>query len=138
MLQLSTFQKEKINYLYPCSSGIVNSSCPLNIFFLFDSILVWKHVVGIYIYNSLEVAIERVGFVFRQVGSSKFDQKYLSGHGSGSGRFGHGSGLGRFNHESGSGRFGPGRVGSGFRSNTIGFFGSRVISDRVGSGFGFL
>jgi hypothetical protein len=30
------------------------------------------------------------------------------------------------------------RVESGFRSNTIGFFGSRVISDRVGSGFGFL
>jgi hypothetical protein len=30
------------------------------------------------------------------------------------------------------------RLGSGFRSNTIGFFGSRVISDWAGSGFGFL
>jgi hypothetical protein len=65
--------------------------------------------------SQAEVAIGWVEFGFGQVGSGKFDQKNLSGHGSGPGRFGLGQVSGR----------------------TLSvFFGSRVI--RAGLGFGFL
>jgi hypothetical protein len=61
-----------------------------------------------------------------------------SGSGSGSGGLDRVSLIKKICQVMGRVRVDSMQVGSGFRSNTIGFLGSRVISGRAGLGFAFL